>query len=146
MTFDAIYLEAKLVVGITSRALFDLDEAITVFRTRGLAAYRAYQRENEDVALNPGTGLALVRALLGINDRGKGRLVEVIVISRNDADSGLRIFNSIEHHGLDISRGAFTDGRDASLYLAPFQCDLLLSAEPEHVTHALERGFPAALV
>src|SRR5690242_18341768 len=96
-------LEDKLVVGITSRALFDLDEANTVFRLRGLAAYRAYQRENEDVPLKAGTGLALVRGLLAINERGKGRLVEVIVISRNDADSGLRIFNSVEHHRLDIS-------------------------------------------
>lgn len=139
-------LEDKLVIGITSRALFDLDEANTLYRTHGLAAYRAYQRENEDVALKPGTGLSLVRGLLGINERGKGQLVEVIVISRNDADSGLRIFNSIEHHGLNISRGAFTSGGDASVYLAPFHCDLFLSAEPDDVTHALERGFPAALV
>jgi len=134
------------VIGITSRALFDLDKANDVFRTEGLAAYRAYQRKNEDVPLSAGTGLPLVRGLLGINEQGQGRLVEVIVISRNDADSGMRIFNSIAHHGLDISRGAFTDGRDASVYLEPFHCDLFLSAEQADVTHALEMRFPAALV
>src|SRR5438093_13060448 len=109
-------LDDKLVIGITSRALFDLHESDAVFRANGLAAYRAYQRENEDVMLEAGTGFRLAKGLLGINDLGRGRLVEVIVISRNDADSGVRIFNSIEHHGLDISRGAFTDGRDASQY------------------------------
>jgi 5'-nucleotidase len=139
-------LDDKLVVGITSRALFDLDEANDVFTRDGLTAYRTHQRANEDNPLNPGTGLPLVRGLLAINALGKGRRVEVIVISRNDADSGVRIFNSIEHHKLDITRGAFTDGRDASAYLEAFDCDLFLSAESSDVRHALERHFPAALV
>lgn len=139
-------LDDKLVVGITSRALFDLDEADAVFRNEGLLAYRTFQREHEDENLEPGTGFPLVRGLLAINHRVDDRVVEVIVISRNDADSGMRFWNSIEYHGLDISRGAFTSGRDASRYLRPFCCDLFLSANPEDVSAAIGQGYPAALV
>jgi 5'-nucleotidase len=86
-----------------------------------------------------------VEALLGVN-RDRERLVEVIVISRNDADSGMRIFNSIDHHGLDISRAAFTDGREPWPYLDAFHCDLFLSAEQTDVQQAIRNGRPAALV
>ncbi|MDP6102939.1 MAG: 5'-nucleotidase [Dehalococcoidia bacterium] len=139
-------LSEKLVIGITSRALFDLDEAHRVYSEQGLEAYRAYQIQREAETLGPGTGLPLVRSLLRINDLGKGRLVEVILISRNDADSGMRIMNSVEDHGLDITRFAFTDGPTAHRYLKPFYCDLFLSAQAEDVQNALDAGFPAALV
>jgi 5'-nucleotidase len=138
-------LDDKLVIGITSRALFDLAEADRLFRSKGLAEYRRYQREHENDILEPGTGFHLVGALLGIN-HGDDRLVEVVVISRNDADSGMRIFNSIEAHGLDISRAAFTDGSDPWNYLEPFHCDLFLSAERNDVEQALRIGRAAALV
>lgn len=139
-------LDDKLVVGITSRALFALDEANDVYVSKGLPAYRAYQREHEDEPLQPGTGFPLVRGLLAINERANAALVEVIVLSRNDADSAMRIFNSVEHHNLGISRGAFTDGRDVFRYLAGFHCDLFLSANPKDVIGARKRGVPAALV
>lgn len=139
-------LTDKLVVGIASRALFDLSEADLVYRTGGLAAYRDHQRARESEPLEPGTAYPLVRGLLALNERSSERLVEVIVISRNDADSGLRIFNSIEATGLDIIRGAFTAGRDPWLYLKAFQCTLFLSVGAEDVVNALEQGFPAALV
>lgn len=139
-------LDDLLVVGITSRALFDLDEADAVFRRNGLAAYRAYQRSKEDIPLAPGTAFPLVRGLLHINERAENRLVEVIVISRNDADSGMRIMNSIENHGLDITRGAFTDGGPSAEYLRPFRGDLFLSADETDVRNALGSGFPAAQV
>ena len=142
----AYSLEDKLVVGITSRALFDLNEADAVYRKHGLPSYRTFQREHELEALSPGTGLPLARQLLRINDRVEDRIVEVIVISRNDADSGMRIFNSIDAHSLDISRAAFTGGRDPWPYLRPFHCDLFLSARSEDVENALRSGFPAALV
>lgn len=86
----------KLVVGITSSALFDLREADHVFRTQGLSKYRQYMWANEGATLKQGTGFPLVKALLAINKRGRGRLVEIALISRNDADSGFRIFRSIE--------------------------------------------------
>jgi 5'-nucleotidase len=139
-------LEGKLVIGITSRALFDLDEADAVFRTSGLTAYREYQRKHETELLSPGTAFPMVRALLAINSRASKRLVEVIVISRNDADSGLRVFNSAKAHQIDITRGAFTDGRDPWKYLAPLNCNLFLSAEPDDVDKALGMGCPAALI
>jgi 5'-nucleotidase len=134
------------VVGISSRALFDLAEANRVFVEEGLAAYRAYQRAHEEEVLAPGTAFPLVRGLLSINDRARQRLVEVIVISRNDAESAMRVFNSIEHYGLDITRGAFTNGGDSWRYIPPFHCSLFLSVEPSDVVAALLRGFAAALV
>lgn len=139
-------LDDKLVIGISSRALFDLDEANDVYEKDGLEAYRAYQREHENTLLNPGTGFPLVRSLLGINELSEQRLVEVVLISRNDAESGLRIFNSIQFHALDIPRAAFTDGRDAGKYLESFSCDLFLSAHERDVRAALKAGHPAALV
>ena len=142
----AYSLEDKLVVAISSRALFALEEADAVFREHGLDAYRAHQRKNEDIPLLPGTGMPLVRGLLRINEVVKQPLVEVIVLSRNDADTGLRIFNSVEALGLPISRAGFTDGADPLPYLEPFVCDLFLSSEPDAVREALVRGFPAAHV
>ncbi len=142
-------LEGKLVVGISSRALFDLDEADEVYRTQGLAAYRRFQREHEDDVLEPGTAMPLVRGLLAIDDPATpepDQLVEIIVLSRNDADSAMRLFNSIEALGLRIGRGAFTSGRDPWPYLGPLQCSLFLSANPDDVYHARAQGFPAALV
>ena len=139
-------LSDKLVIGITSRALFDLDDAHRVYSEYGLEAYRTYQIQRETEPLDPGTGFPLVRSLLGINDLGEQRLVEVILISRNDADSGMRIINSVEAHGIDITRFAFTDGATAHRYLRPFDCDLFLSAQAEDVRNALDAGFPAALV
>ena len=139
-------LDDKLVVGITSRALFDLDVEDALFRAQGLAAYRAHQREREGVPLAPGTAFPLVRALLSINDRADERLVEVVVISRNDADSGARILHSVAVAGLDITRAAFTDGRDPWPYLQAFRCNLFLSAERSDVEGALRAGFPAAAV
>jgi 5'-nucleotidase len=142
-------LAGKLVVGISSRALFDLDEADEVFRRKGLAAYRTFQREHEDEKLGPGTAMPLIRGLLAIDDPAtpeQDRLVEVILLSRNDADSAMRLFRSIEAHGLAIHRGAFTSGRDPWPYLRPLQCALFLSANPDDVFQARAQGFPAALV
>jgi 5'-nucleotidase len=139
-------LDDMLVVAITSRALFDLHESDQIYREQGLAAYRTHQLEREEEPLLPGTGFPLVRGLLGINNRAQEKLVEVIILSRNDGDSGLRIMNSVQHYGLDISRAAFRGGEDPWLYLGPFRCDLFLSAEREAVKEALARRIPAALV
>jgi 5'-nucleotidase len=139
-------LNDLLVIGITSRALFDLEEADSVFKGEGIEAYREHQRSRETDILAPGTGFALVENLLRINDQMHEPVVEVVVISRNDADSGIRILNSIEAHGLGITRAAFTDGRPPWPYLKAFECDLFLSAEPEDVEQALRNNRPAALV
>jgi 5'-nucleotidase len=142
----AYTLEDKLVVGITSRALFDLDEAHEVFEAEGLESYRAHQVARESVPLSPGAAFGLVKGLLRLNGLTDQRLVEVLVISRNDADSGLRMMNSAEHHGLDIPRWAFTDGRDASRYLPAFRCHVFLSANADDVHNAIKSGYAAARV
>ena len=139
-------LEDKLVVGITTRALFDLEEENRVFERQGLAAYREYQQAREDEPLAPGTAFAIIRGLLDINRRAGRNLVEVVLVSRNDAESAVRVFKSIAHHRLPIERGVFRGGRDPWPYLAAFNCSLFLSAESKAVVEALSAGLPAALV
>lgn len=139
-------LSDKLVVAISSRALFDLDEANVVYEREGIDAYRRYQLDREETPLAPGAGFSLAKALLGINERGQGDLVEVVLVSRNDADTGLRVMNSAEAHGLSIRRACFTGGRASFGYLGALSCDLFLSAHEEDVRQALEAGFAAGLV
>ncbi len=103
-------LAGKLVVAISSRALFDLAESHRVYTERGVETYHRYQIEHEDELLAPGPAFALVTKLLRLNRPSK-QYVEVILLSRNSADTGLRVFNAIKHHDLDITRAAFTKGR-----------------------------------
>lgn len=139
-------LEGKLVVAISSRALFDLDEAHRVFEESGLETYRKFQIAREEDRLPPGTGFALVRGLLSVNEQAGRELVEVVLVSRNDADTGLRVMNSVEQYELPISRAVFTDGREPYAYLEPFWCHLFLSANPQDVACALAAGFAAGRV
>ena len=142
----AYSLDDKLVVGISTRALFDLDAAHRIFEEHGLEAYTRHQIENARVPLGPGTGLPLVRGLLRINELLGEQLVEVVVISRNSADTGLRTRHSIKALGLDITRAAFTRGRPVADYLEAFSCDLFLSAHDEDVMSALRAGFAAGKI
>lgn len=135
----------KLVVAISSRALFDLEESHRVFEEQGREAYCDYQIEHEEDVLEPGMAFGLVQKLLALNDESRQR-VEVILLSRNSADTGLRVFNSIAHHGLDIGRAAFTSGDTPYRYVAPFDTNLFLSADPEDVRAALEAGYAAATI
>ncbi len=139
-------LQDKLVVGISSRALFDLSEANAVYEREGLSAYREFQHSHEHEILSPGTAFPLVKGLLAVNERAGDHLVEVIIFSRNDADSAMRVFRSIEAHGLDISRGVFRGGRDPLSFLSALSCDIFLSAEASQVLQAREQGVPAALI
>ncbi len=133
-----------LTVAISSRALFDLDESNHVYENQGLEAYRQYQIAREDQVLAPGEAYPLVKKLLYINELlGKSR-VEVILLSRNSADTGLRIFNSIKAHKLDITRAAFCGGERPYRYVRAFGCDLFLSTHPDDVAHALSHGVAAA--
>lgn len=141
-----IDLQDKLVIGIASTALFELGESDTIFREKGLEAYRDFQRKNESIPLERGTAFPLVKGLLEINEKADAHLVEVVLMSRNDADSGYRILNSIEHHGLKIERSVFTDGRPPFEYLRAFSCSLYLSTKKEEVVNAIRTRFPAALV
>lgn len=138
--------ENKLVIGIASRALFDLATSHEVFEQDGVEAYCRYQVEHEDDPLAPGVAFNLTRKLLALNGEKMEPRVEVILLSRNSADTGLRIFNSIKHHGLDISRAVFTRGESPFRYVPAFGVHLFLSAAPEDVRMALESGFAAATI
>jgi 5'-nucleotidase len=135
-----------LVIGISSRALFDLEDENKVYESQGVERYREYQLAREDECLKPGTAFHLVEALLRLNERSPRRLVEVIVMSRNTPDTGLRILNSIKKFGLDISRAAFAGGGSQTPYLEAFDVDLFLSKSETDVQAAIDSGFPAALI
>jgi 5'-nucleotidase len=137
----------KLVVAVSSRALFDLDESHTIFEKDGEEAYCRYQVEHEDIPLKAGVAYNLVKKLLRLNDSDPDNpRVEVILLSRNSADTGLRIFNSIQHHQLNIGRAAFTRGESTHPYIPAFGAHLFLSSEPDDVRKALEAGFAAATI
>lgn len=136
-----------LVIGISSRALFDLEEENRIFEEHGLEAYSRYQRDHEDDVLAPGTAFHLVKGLLELNRRRRGApLIEVIVVSRNSPDTGLRVFNSIHAHQLGITRAAFAGGENMAPYLQPFNVDLFLSRSEADVQTAIDGGTPAALI
>ncbi|MGB1907286.1 MAG: 5'-nucleotidase [Spongiibacter sp.] len=136
--------EDKLVVAISSRALFNLDESHRVFEQHGLDAYQQYQIEHEDEILETGEAFNIVERLLQLNELLDRARVEVILLSRNSADTGLRVFNSIEHYGLDIRRAAFSGGESPYRYVSAFGCHLFLSTHAEDVRRALDNGIAAA--
>ena len=130
--------DKKLVIAISSRALFDLTDSHKVYMERGLAAYSKYQIERESQVLKPGDAFVLVKKLLNLNKRlGKDR-VEIVLMSRNSADTGLRIFSSIEEYGLKITRVAFSSGERPYGYIEAFSFDLFLSRDGEYVQGALK--------
>jgi 5'-nucleotidase len=139
--------DKSLVVAISSRALFDLDESHAVFESQGLKAYAEYQVTRENDFLKPGEAFQLVKKLLALNNDGMDHQgVEVILMSRNSADSGLRIFNSIEHHGLDIQRAVFTNGESPFRYMKAIGTDLFLSGHADDVHRTLQAGFASAMI
>jgi len=135
----------KLVIAISSRALFNLDDSHEVYQKHGLEAYSRYQIEREDTPLQPGEAFPMVQKLLRINELLDGEArVEVVLLSRNSADTGLRVFNSIQHYDLQVQRAAFCGGESPYRYIAAFGAHLFLSTEPEDVRHALNHGVAAA--
>ena len=140
-----VILDDKLVVGVSSRALFDLEEENEIFEKQGLAAYSEYQLAHENDILKPGTAFPLVKALHNLNCKDK-RLIEVIVMSKNSADTSLRIFNSIKHYGLDITRAALVSGKSIAPYLTAFKTDLFLSADENDVQEAINANIAAGII
>ena len=139
-------MSETLTIAISSTALFDLSASDRIYREEGLAAYRQYQIDQEDEILNPGEGFSLVKKLLNINNLLNKSRVEVILLSRNSADTGLRVFNSIKHFELDISRAAFCGGQSPYRYIRAFDCDLFLSTDGGDVRQALEQNVAAAML
>nr|WP_312988875.1 5'-nucleotidase [Comamonas koreensis] len=142
----AATLENKLVVAISSRALFNFEEENRVFEQDKDQAYAQLQLQRLDIPAPPGVAFSLVRKLLAFNS-GTVQKVEVVLLSRNDPVSGMRVFRSCKAHGLNsIQRGVFTQGRDPFRYLKPLGAHLFLSANATDVQQALQLGFPAARV
>ena len=144
----AYNLNNKLVIAISSRALIDLEEENQIFEKDGLDAYYKYQLENQDKSLKKGTGYRLVENILKINSffSSDERQVEVIILSKNNAATSLRITNAINDLKLDIIRSAWTSGTNISNYLKAFKVDLFLSADDNDVLNAIENGVAAAKI
>ncbi len=140
-----VSLDGKLVVAISSRALFDFEAENHLFEKGDDRAYMRLQLEKLDEPAHPGVAFSLIRKLLSFNDAANQR-VEVVMLSRNDPVSGLRVFRSVKDHDLQVQRGVFTRGRDPWRYLAPLKANLFLSANAADVRAALNMGFPAATV
>jgi 5'-nucleotidase len=136
--------DKPLTVAISSTVLFDLSISNNLYEEQGLEAYRHYQIAQEDAILSPRKGFNMVEKLLNINNLLNKPKVEVILLSRNSADTGLRVFNSIRAHNLDITRAAFCGGQSPYRYINAFNCDLFLSSNPEDVMQALNQNVAAA--
>lgn len=135
-----------LTVAISSRALFDFSEANAIYENEGLSAYKAYQIKNESKPLNKGVCFPLVRKLLALNEHAEQPLIDVVLCTRNSADSGLRVFNSITHYALPITRGIFSDGRPVHDYLKAYGVQLFLSANAADVSQSIAVGVAAATI
>ncbi len=141
----AASLEGQLVVAISSRALFDFEEENRVFESRDDRAYMQLQLQRIDEPARAGVAFSLVKKLLAFN-AGGGRQVEVVILSRNDPVSGMRVFRSAQHYGLPVQRGVFTRGEPPWRYLRPLAANLFLSTNEADVRSALQAGVPAARV
>ena len=140
-------LDNKLVIGVTTRALFDLTVENKIFEEQGVEAYAAYQIEHEDEILKPGPGFTLIKALLKLNEiSGMDNPVEVLLMSRNSPDISLRILKSIEHYHLKITRAFFSCGAPRAPYLTAFKTDLFLSACEKDVQAAIDAGIAAGII
>lgn len=143
-------LENRLVIGIASSALFDLAESDAVFRDRGEEEYRKFQEENVGNPLAPGVAFPFIKRILSLNDLAEdsdeGNLVEVIIMSRNDPDTGLRVMESVKHHGLDITRAIFMQGKSPYKFSNALNISLFLSASEGDVRKALALNIPAGRV
>ena len=150
-----VSLEGQLVVAISSRALFDFEEENELFEATDDRAYMQLQLDRLDVPAKPGVAFSLVNKLLSFNRRPNvagvigepaSQHVEVVILSRNDPVSGMRVFRSAKHHGLPIQRGVFTRGAPPWRYLRPLNANLFLSTNEADVRSALDAGVPAARV
>jgi 5'-nucleotidase len=141
----AVSLDGQLVVAISSRALFDFEEENLVFEQSDDRAYMKLQLERLEEPAKPGVAFSLVKKLLAFNNATTQR-VEVVILSRNDPVSGMRVFRSAQHYGLSIQRGSFTRGQSPWRYLKPLNANLFLSTHLSDVRAALDAGVPAAQV
>lgn len=140
-------IEDKLVVGVSANALFHLEEEDEIFKTKGLAAYRDYQLENRLTPLKKGAAFPFIRRLLHINEvYTSEKPIEVVLMSKNSPEIGIRVLNSIKHYDLDITRAVFTSGNPVFEYIPAYNISLYLSTNEQQVKLAIEKGFAAGKV
>jgi 5'-nucleotidase len=140
-------IEKKLVVGVSSTALFDLHEEERMFEEKGIKEYRIYQTKNISKILNKGVAFPFIKRYLHINHVYKNDVpIEVVLISKNSPETGVRIFNSIKHYELDITRAAFTSGESPYRYIPAFNISLFLSTNETDVINAINSGYPAGRI
>ena len=140
-------IEEKFVITIASSALFDLSESEKVYREKGINVYRRHQEKNIDNTLDKGVAFPFIRRFLALNELfSEQHPVEVVLLSRNSSETGMRVFRSIREYGLDISRAAFFSGKSPYEYLPAFRSSLFLSANAEDVDKAIKAGYPAGRV
>lgn len=140
-------IEQKLVIAVSSSALFDLSESHAVFVNEGPKAYKAFQTAHLDQVLEKGVAFPFIRRFLNINNHFAAQMpVEVVLLSRNSAVTGQRVFRSIAHYGLNITRAAFTEGKSPYPYIPAFNASLFLSANETDVKQAIAKGYPAGSV
>lgn len=140
-------IDKKLVIAVSSSALFDLSESDKVFRDKGPKAYKEFQEAHLDTVLGKGVAFPFIRRFLSINQRFPALMpVEVVLLSRNSTTTGRRVFRSIQHYGLDISRAAFLTGASPFPYIPAFNASLFLSQNESDVKSAIEVKYPAGIV
>ncbi|SFD42606.1 5'-nucleotidase [Algibacter pectinivorans] len=138
-------LNKVLVIGVSSRALFNLEEENLIFERKGIEEYRKHQLKNEDVPLQPGSAFYLIKNILDLNKLSKNKIVEVVVMSKNSPETGMRILNSLKKCELDITRMAFTGGESLNKSLIDGYClDLFLSKNEIDVQMVIDSGLCAA--
>jgi 5'-nucleotidase len=140
-------IKDKLVIAVASSAIFDLGEADRIFRQQGEKAYRQYTRENENTPFHTGPAFSFIQRLLSVNNPELNfHPVEVVLLSKNDADTGNRVLKSLQHHELPITRAAFTCGKKPYSYIKAFNAALFLSADDTDVKDAIEQNMPAGII
>lgn len=140
-------IEQKLVIAVSTSALFNMEESDSIYRAKGIDAYRRYQEKNINNPLDKGVAFPFIKRLLSLNKTfPSDKPIEVVVFSKNSPESGLRAFRSIEHYQLDISRACFSSGKSNFQYLPAFNASLFLSANPEDTQNAIKAGFAAGTV
>jgi 5'-nucleotidase len=140
-------IDTKFVIAVASSALFDLTESDHIFREQGPRAYKNYQEQNRNIILGKGVAFPFIRRFLKLNEHfGNEQPVEVVLLSRNSAATGQRVFHSIKHLGLNITRAAFTEGKSPYPYIPAFNASLFLSANENDVLKAIAAGYPAGTV
>lgn len=140
-------IDRKLVVAVSSNALFNLEKEDEIFHNEGLQAYRSYQIGNKQKPIDKGLAFPFIKRFLNINKvYSEQKPVEVVLLSKNSPETGIRVFNAIKAHGLDITRAAFTSGNSPYKYIPAYNISLFLSTNETDVINAIEADYPAGRI